>query len=84
MSALQRHAVAVVDGAAAALAALERAAALGEPFPLVLLDAMMPEVDGFTLAEQIKGHPDLTGAVLTRAIYDAATRWPQAFTPPPR
>ena len=27
---------------------------------------------------------DLTGAVLTRAIYDAATRWPQDFTPPPR
>ena len=40
--------------AATALAALSRAAAAGEPFPLVLLDAMMPEMDGFTLAEQIQ------------------------------
>jgi two-component system, sensor histidine kinase and response regulator len=55
---------AVVDGAASALAVLERAAALGEPFPLVLLDAMMPVVDGFMLAEQIKAHPELTGAIL--------------------
>jgi CheY-like chemotaxis protein len=44
--------------------ALEQAAAAGEPVPLVLLDAMMPGVDGFTLAEQIKAHPDLAGAVL--------------------
>jgi CheY-like chemotaxis protein/HPt (histidine-containing phosphotransfer) domain-containing protein len=54
----------VADGAAAALVALEGAAARGEPFPLVLLDVMMPGVDGFTLAEQIKSHPELTGAVL--------------------
>src|SRR5207302_11492628 len=55
---------AVVDGAEAALAELERAAAAGEPFPLVLLDAMMPGVDGFTLAQQIQGRPELTGAVM--------------------
>jgi CheY-like chemotaxis protein len=53
-----------VDGAAAALAELERAAGMGEPFPLVLLDAMMPEVDGFGLAEQIQRHPELAGAIL--------------------
>ena len=28
--------------------------AAGEPFPLVLLDAMMPEMDGFALAERIQ------------------------------
>jgi CheY-like chemotaxis protein/HPt (histidine-containing phosphotransfer) domain-containing protein len=55
---------AVVNGAAAALDVLRRAAAAGEPYPLVLLDAMMPGVDGFTLAEQIKASPDLAGAVL--------------------
>jgi PAS domain S-box-containing protein len=54
----------VADSAAAALDLLRRAAEAGEPFPLVLLDAMMPGVDGFTLAEQIKEHPDLAGAVL--------------------
>ena len=33
---------------------LRRAAEAGEPFPLVLLDAMMPDMDGFTLAEEIR------------------------------
>src|SRR5262249_18015609 len=55
---------AAVDGAAAALPALQRAASVGDPYPLVLLDAMMPGVDGFMLAEQIKAHPELAGAVL--------------------
>jgi CheY-like chemotaxis protein/HPt (histidine-containing phosphotransfer) domain-containing protein len=53
-----------VDSAAAALEALERAARVGEPYPLVLLDAMMPHVDGFTLAEQIQQRPELAGTVL--------------------
>jgi two-component system sensor histidine kinase/response regulator len=52
------------DGAPAALTCLREAAALGQPFPLVLLDAMMPGMDGFTLAEEIKRHPQLAGAVL--------------------
>jgi CheY-like chemotaxis protein len=43
---------------------MKRAADAGEPFALVLLDAMMPGTDGFQLAERIKNHPDLTGAVL--------------------
>ncbi|HKI38103.1 MAG TPA: PAS domain S-box protein, partial [Gemmataceae bacterium] len=47
-----------------AMELLRRAAAAAEPFPLVLLDAMMPDVDGFALAEQIKQSPDLAGAVL--------------------
>ncbi len=36
----------------------------GEPFPLVLIDAMMPEMDGFTLAEKIKHDPELAGATI--------------------
>jgi two-component system, sensor histidine kinase and response regulator len=54
----------VVENATAALQALERSQQAGEPFALVLLDAHMPEVDGFTLAEQIKKHPDLAGATV--------------------
>jgi len=30
----------------------------------VLLDAQMPEIDGFSLAEKIKGNPDLAGATI--------------------
>jgi PAS domain S-box-containing protein len=55
--------VAVEDGRAA-LAALRRAVDTGEPFPLVLLDGHMPEMDGFALAEQIRRSPDLTGTTI--------------------
>jgi PAS domain S-box-containing protein len=54
----------VVDGGAAALSVMQRAVETGEPFPLVLLDAMMPEMDGFTLAAEIKKRPAFAGAVL--------------------
>jgi two-component system, sensor histidine kinase and response regulator len=53
-----------VENAAAALEALESAYRCGEPFALVLLDAHMPEMDGFMLAERIHEHPDLTGATV--------------------
>jgi PAS domain S-box-containing protein len=53
-----------VSSAAAALQALESAQKGGEPFALVLLDAHMPEMDGFMLAERIHQHPDLTGATV--------------------
>jgi two-component system sensor histidine kinase/response regulator len=53
-----------VANAAAAMEALESACRSGEPFTLVLLDAQMPEVDGFMLAERIHAHPDLAGATV--------------------
>jgi two-component system sensor histidine kinase/response regulator len=52
-----------VDSGAAALEALA-AAPPGDPFALVLLDAMMPEMDGFTLAEKIREQPDLLRCTL--------------------
>jgi PAS domain S-box-containing protein len=52
------------DGARAALAELKRAAAVGEPYELVLLDAMMPEEDGFSLAAKIRDEPELVGATV--------------------
>ncbi len=33
----------------------------GTPYPLVLLDAMMPGMDGFSLASEIKNQPALAG-----------------------
>jgi CheY-like chemotaxis protein/HPt (histidine-containing phosphotransfer) domain-containing protein len=54
----------VVASGQAALAALQQAQNNGAPFALVLLDAMMPEMDGFTLAEQILQQPELAGATL--------------------
>jgi PAS domain S-box-containing protein len=54
----------VVDRGPAALAELKRAAAAGEPYPLVILDSLMPEMDGFALAEQIRANPELVGATI--------------------
>ncbi len=53
-----------VDSGAAALRALTDAHAAGEPFALVLIDGMMPEMDGFDLAERIRAHPELAGATV--------------------
>ncbi len=53
-----------VAGSAEALAALGEASDLGEPFALVLLDGLMPGMDGFTLAERINADPKLTGTIV--------------------
>ena len=51
----------LADGGQAALAHLEQARDAGTPFSLVSIDAMMPEMDGFTLAERIKADPGARG-----------------------
>ena len=53
-----------VDGGRSALQILEPARAAGDPFPLVLLDRHMPEMDGFALAAQIASDPGLAGATV--------------------
>ena len=52
------------DSGAAALGCMLHAAAAGTPFPLVLIDAHMPEMDGFELAERIKHTPELASATI--------------------
>jgi two-component system, sensor histidine kinase and response regulator len=53
-----------VDGGRAALQAIEVANNAGYPFPLILLDGQMPEMDGFTLAERIHKDPELMNATI--------------------
>jgi PAS domain S-box-containing protein len=55
---------ATVDGGHVALAALNLARDQGEPFALALLDADMPDLDGFSVAAQIKLHPELAQRVI--------------------
>ena len=53
-----------VDGGRAALDALTAAAGRGEAFEIVLLDANMPGLDGFGVAEEIARGPKLTSAIV--------------------
>ncbi len=57
-----------VEGGHQALRELRRAADNGEPYPLVLLDSRMPEMDGFALAEQIRSQPDLAGDTIMMLV----------------
>jgi signal transduction histidine kinase/CheY-like chemotaxis protein len=54
----------LADGGRSALEAIERAHVEGPRFRLVLLDANMPDLDGFTLAARIRQHPDLAEATI--------------------
>ncbi len=58
---MQPHAV---DNGAAALEALEAASRQGRPYGLVLLDANMPEMDGFAVAKAVAEHPSLARATI--------------------
>ena len=52
-----------VDGPDA-LVQMDEAAIRGEPFRLAILDVMMPDMDGFTLAERIREDPRLKNCTL--------------------
>jgi len=53
-----------VESGEAALDILEHAEGGGQRFPLVLLDAHMPEMDGLTVAERIAQNPRLKGMTI--------------------
>jgi len=55
---------AAVSNGPEALFVLEQASQKGEPFRLALLDAQMPEMDGFDLAGQIQRRPELVPATI--------------------
>ncbi len=57
-----------VEGARQALEELRRAANAGEPYPLVLLDSQMPDMDGFELADQVRNQPELVGATIMMLV----------------
>jgi PAS domain S-box-containing protein len=53
-----------VDSGQKALIEMDKAAKAGNPYYLALLDGMMPQMDGFILAEKIKQDPNLIQAKL--------------------
>ena len=53
-----------VEAGQTALAILTQARDAGTPYPLVLLDACMPEMDGFTVAARLGQDPTLVGATI--------------------
>jgi signal transduction histidine kinase/CheY-like chemotaxis protein len=52
------------EGGRAGLDALQTAKTERHPYPLVLLDGHMPEMDGFKVAEKIRQDPALAGATI--------------------
>jgi two-component system, sensor histidine kinase and response regulator len=67
----------LVEDGVAALVAMESACAAGRPFPIVLLDARMPGMDGFRVLERIREQPALAGSVI---LLLAADRDPMDVT----
>jgi CheY-like chemotaxis protein len=51
-------------GGATAMAALWQGVAQGRPYPLVLLDSRMPDIDGLALAAKIRQHAELSATRL--------------------
>ena len=47
-----------------ALEVMKRAQTSGSPFPIALIDYMMPGMDGFELAQKIKDDPDLVNPIM--------------------
>jgi PAS domain S-box-containing protein len=54
----------LAESGRAGVAALREGKMAGTPFPLVLLDGQMPEMDGFSVAEEMKEDPELAGTTI--------------------
>jgi two-component system, sensor histidine kinase and response regulator len=66
-----------VDAGKEAIATIEQAERRGDPFGLVLLDASMPEMDGFAVAERARAIPSFRSPIvmmLTSTSLREATR----------
>ncbi len=62
-----------VDGGQAGLAALRSAVKKQTPFQLILLDVMMPDMDGFEVLERIRNEPEINHpAILMLSSADRA------------
>ncbi|MGB2591767.1 MAG: response regulator [Candidatus Acidiferrum sp.] len=55
---------ATVEGGRAALAELSAAREAGEPYGLILTDMNMPDMNGFSLVEEIRRHPEWSTATI--------------------
>ncbi|MGC2324795.1 MAG: response regulator [Terriglobales bacterium] len=55
---------AAVEGGPAAITVMESARQAGKSYRVALIDACMPDMDGFELAERVQGDPRLAGAVI--------------------
>jgi two-component system, sensor histidine kinase and response regulator len=53
-----------VDSGAKAIVTLREATGIGRKFPLIVVDAQMPEMDGFALVEAIKRNPEWSAATI--------------------
>ncbi len=54
----------LVSASDQALAEMRRANDAAQAYPLILVDAQMPDVDGFSLAASIKENPDFAGSTI--------------------
>jgi two-component system sensor histidine kinase/response regulator len=54
----------LAESGPAGVAAMQERKATGQAFPLVVLDAHMPGMDGFSVAEEIRKDPALAGAIV--------------------
>ncbi|MCC7263356.1 MAG: response regulator [Candidatus Latescibacteria bacterium] len=66
----------VAEGAAG-LAALRRAASEGTPFAVVLLDALMPQLDGSQVLAQLRGEPQLAATPVVMLSSADDQHWAQ-------
>ena len=60
----------LTDSAHHALEALKEALRKGQHYPIILLDAQMPEMDGFALAKLIKQNPEWSSATIMMLTSD--------------
>jgi signal transduction histidine kinase/CheY-like chemotaxis protein len=60
----------LADGAAAAHMLVAAAQAAGTPFRVLLLDVCMPDVDGFSLLEQLRQRPEFSGVAILMLTSD--------------